>query len=55
MELTIDNIRSTILQYSTVKVVLTPNIYISSGKFGVYVERYKLKYWEPGTSKCYSR
>ena len=47
MELTIDNIRSTILQYSTVKVVLTPNIYISSGKFGVTWKVWQLKYWEP--------
>ena len=35
IDLTTENIHTTIVKYCSVKAVITPNIYISSGKFGV--------------------
>ena len=45
--LTLDNISDVIRMYSSVKCIITPNIYISSGKFGVTWKVWQMKIWEP--------
>ena len=45
--LTLDNISDVIRMYSSVKCIITPNIYSSSGKFGVTWKVWQMKIWEP--------
>ena len=47
IDLTAENINTTIVKYCSVKAVITPNIYISSGKFGVTWKVWQVKVWEP--------
>ena len=52
IELTTSNIDDVILRNSNVKCVVTPNIYISSGKFGITWKVWQMRLWEPEGSNA---
>jgi hypothetical protein len=47
MNITKDNVSDLIKKWGQVKVVVSPNIWIISGKIGVSWNLWQLKYWEP--------
>ena len=47
MNITKENVSNLIKKWGQVKVVITPNIWIISGKIGVSWNLWQLKYWEP--------
>mgnify|MGYP001169373044 CR=1 FL=1 len=47
MNITKDNVSDLIKKWGEVKVVITPNIWIISGKIGVSWNLWQVKYWEP--------
>ena len=47
MNITKENVSDLIKKWSQVKVVISPNIWIISGKIGVSWNLWQLKYWEP--------
>ena len=47
MNITRDNVGDLIKKWSQVKVVISPNIWIISGKIGVSWNLWQVKYWEP--------
>ena len=47
MDITKDNVSELIKKWSQVKVVISPNIWIISGKIGVSWNLWQVKYWEP--------
>lgn len=47
LDITLDNVCDTIKKWGQVKTVISPNIWIISGKIGVSWNMWQLKYWEP--------
>ena len=47
MDITKENVCDLIKKWGQVKLVITPNIWIISGKIGVSWNLWQLKYWEP--------
>ena len=47
MNITKENVSDLIKKWGQVKVVITPNIWIISGKIGVSWNLWQVKYWEP--------
>ena len=47
MNITKENVSGLIKKWGQVKVVITPNIWIISGKIGVSWNLWQVKYWEP--------
>ena len=47
MDLNKDNISDSVKKWGEVKTVISPNIWIISGKIGVSWNLWQLKYWEP--------
>ena len=47
MDITKENVSELIKKWGQVKLVITPNIWIISGKIGVSWNLWQLKYWEP--------
>jgi len=55
MDITKENVSDTIRKWSTVKCVITPNIYVIAGKLGVTWNLWQMQYWEPEGAQLASK